>query len=333
MLRWGVGFLIAAFAALFGYSANYQSRLETRYPPVGQFVTVEGVRLHYLEAGSGQPVVLLHGAGANLHDWIASLFDDLAAHHRVIAFDRPGHGYSGRIPENGYDPRVQARLIHAALNKMGLQRPILVGHSWSGALVLAYALEYGTDLKGVVVISGVSHPWEGDHVPGSYRIAALPVIGELFRGTLVPAMGELRLPGAVKSAFAPNPPTEDYAEKSSLRLLFRSRAFLFNARDVIHLKSAVTEMSGRYGAIRVPMIIFAGMDDSWVPTKNHAQALNRVVRDSELVTLNGVGHMPHHIRPLLIVDAIGRLARRADPRLSTSEAGTGAGPGVVSEEG
>jgi len=308
MWRWLVGFLVALMGALWAYSAYHTSQIESNYPPTGQFVTVGDLRLHYIEAGSGSPVVLLHGAGANLNDWKMSLFAEAARNNRMIAFDRPGHGHSDRPAEQGQDPRVQAALIHDALTGMGVERPVLVGHSWSGAVVLAYALAYPDEVKGVLVLSGVSHDWEGSVRP-SYRIAAAPVLGPVFRHTFMAAVGEWLLPSSVQSAFAPNPPPADYIEKAQVRLLLRPQAFLNNARDIIDLRAALREMSPDYGTISLPVIIVSGTEDKWVDPELHARKLNRAVPNSELVLINSVGHMPHHVRPLLIADAIRRLSR------------------------
>ncbi|MFW6027265.1 MAG: alpha/beta fold hydrolase, partial [bacterium] len=306
MWRWMLGFLAALLGALWAYTAWHTDKIEKNLPPTGKFVTVDGVDLHYEEAGSGPSVVLLHGAGANLHDWKASLFDEAARDHRVIAFDRPGHGYSGRAAENGHDPRVQAALIHGALRELGVEKPVLVGHSWSGALVLAYALAFPEDARAIVVLAGVSHPSEGS-VRSTYRIAAAPYIGPFFRHTLMAPLGELLLPPNVKAAFAPNPPTPDFTDKAALRLLLRPRAFLNNAEDTIHLSDALGEMSPDYGKLSVRAVIISGVADRWVDPEKHARKLHEAAPDSRLILIPDIGHMPHHIRPILVTDEIARI--------------------------
>ena len=96
------GVVLGTAAAALGAAALYNSyhtrQIERRHPPAGRFVEVDGVRLHYLEQGTGTPVVLLHGNVVTAEDWILSgVLDQVAARgHRVIAFDRPGYGYSSR---------------------------------------------------------------------------------------------------------------------------------------------------------------------------------------------------------------------------------------------
>ncbi len=314
MWRWMLGFLAALLGAIGAYTAWHTDKIESTHPPTGKLVTAAGIRLHYEDAGSGPPVVLLHGAGANLNDWKASLFDEVGRRHHVIAFDRPGHGHSGRPPENGYDPRTQAALIHAALKELGVERPILVGHSWSGALVLAYALAWPEDVRGIVVLAGVSHDFDGPVRP-TYRIAAAPVLGTVFRHTVMAPLGEFLLPPNLRSAFAPNPPTRDYLDKAAVRLLLRPQAFLNNAEDIIHLRAALREMTPHYGKISVPVIIISGTQDRWVNPDEHAKKLDRAVPNSQLVLIADVGHMPHHVRPILITDQIACLAREEQCRM------------------
>jgi hypothetical protein len=119
----GAAIALAAAAALAGTAlvVNRQGRrAERRHPPIGDFIEVDGIRLHYLEAGEGPPVVLLHGNGSLLEDVRLGIFDELAERHRVVAFDRPGFGYSERPPRTARTPEAQADLLHDALRALGV---------------------------------------------------------------------------------------------------------------------------------------------------------------------------------------------------------------------
>ncbi|MHB2206575.1 alpha/beta fold hydrolase [Methylobacterium sp. CM6257] len=94
---------------------------EVAAPPIGRFVEVDGVRLHYVECGRGEPLVLLHGNGMMIQDFLSSGFLALAAkHYRVIMSDRPGYGYSYRPRTTIWTPVAQADLLHAALARIGV---------------------------------------------------------------------------------------------------------------------------------------------------------------------------------------------------------------------
>jgi pimeloyl-ACP methyl ester carboxylesterase len=188
--------LLGALVVVTGFETR---RLEARFPPVGAFAEVDGVRLHYSIAGPEDqgvaPIVLLHGASTSLLDFHASLLPPLAERHRVIALDRPGHGYSERASpasKDWPDPAEQARLLHGLLAQLQVEQPVLVGHSWAGAVVLAYLLAYPDEAAGGVLLAGGSHPWEGG-VAWYNDLAGLPVVGDLFAYTLPLTFGRLGL--------------------------------------------------------------------------------------------------------------------------------------------
>lgn len=141
-------------AALWAYNRIRFARAEAAHPPAGSFITVEGTKLHDIRRGEGTPVVLLHGGVLWGNDF-ARVMDKAAARgYEAIAFDRPGYGYSERPPRGKAAPADQARLIHEALKQLKVEKPIIVGHSWSGLLALIYALRYPGDVAGVVTLAG-----------------------------------------------------------------------------------------------------------------------------------------------------------------------------------
>ena len=105
-------------------------RAERRYLPTGRIIDVGGIGVHVHVAGEGPPLVLLNGNGTMVHDWIISgLVDRLARRYRVIAIDRPGYGYSERPRGQLWTARAQADLLRRTLARLGVERPIVLGHS------------------------------------------------------------------------------------------------------------------------------------------------------------------------------------------------------------
>ena len=152
----GVAATLAATALLNHVLAK---RAEHHNPPIGRFITVNGVRLHYLERGTGMPLVLLHGNGTIIQDFLSSgLIDEAAKHYRVIAFDRPGFGHSQRPRTTVWTPEAQANLISAALDEIGISRAIVVGHSWGTLVALALAHNYPQKVQSLVLASGFYYP-------------------------------------------------------------------------------------------------------------------------------------------------------------------------------
>ena len=195
----------AALAAMTAYNVYGARKAERQYPPTGRFVTVDGVRLHYVEKGEGPPVVLLHGNMVTAEDFQTSgVLDLLATQHRVIAFDRPGFGYSDRPHGSAWSARAQADLLGAALVVLGINRPIVFGHSWGAAVALALALNHPDDLRGLVLLSGYCYPTLRADVLLSSP-PAIPILGDLLRFSISPLLGKLLQPLLLKGMFAPLP--------------------------------------------------------------------------------------------------------------------------------
>ena len=118
-------------------------KAENDNPAAGQFLEVNGVRLHYVERGGGAPLVLIHGNGSMIQDFESSGLIDLAAkNYRVIVFDRPGFGHSDRPRNVVWTPAAQAELINSALHRLGVSHAIVLGHSWGASVAVALALKY-----------------------------------------------------------------------------------------------------------------------------------------------------------------------------------------------
>jgi pimeloyl-ACP methyl ester carboxylesterase len=311
--------VIVAVATVLGVLAAASvlgaSRIERAHPPSGRFVEADGVRLHVLELGvtPGTPavepaVVLIHGASGNLEDMRLALGDRLAASHRVVLIDRPGHGWSARPAGSASaSPARQAELIAGALAKLGIARAILVSHSWAGALATAYALTFPDRVAGLVLISPVTHPWPGG-LAWYYNAATTPYIGSLFTHTFVYPLGSLLIERAVRGVFAPGVMPTDYVRRAAIVLVLRPTTFLANARDVKLLNSFVAAQAPRYAEITTPTMIITGDNDATVSPQIHSRALAATLPRARLVVLKGVGHMPHHHAPEVVIAAIEELA-------------------------
>jgi len=113
-------------------------------------VTLDEVRLHYVMAGNGDPVVLLHGWPQTWFEW-RRIMPGLAKRYTVIAPDLRGLGDSSR-PVSGYDKRTVARDIHQLVHKLGLEQIFLVGHDWGGPVAYAYACAHPMEVRKLVIL-------------------------------------------------------------------------------------------------------------------------------------------------------------------------------------
>src|SRR3954451_15142434 len=150
--------LVAALAATAVYAVAQAHAAERKTPPVGRFLDVDGVRLHYIERGQGDPLVLIHGNGTLIQDFtVNGLVDRLSKHYRVIVFDRPGYGYSDR-PRGLWTPRAHATLFEHALAQLGVEQALVLGHSWGTMVAVSLALQAPTLVRSLVLLSGYYFP-------------------------------------------------------------------------------------------------------------------------------------------------------------------------------
>ena len=296
--------VMAGFALWSAWGAH---RIEQQYPPLGNFVTVDGLRLHVRDMGQGAatPVVLLHGASSNLRDF-ARIQPRLAQNGRVLAFDRPGYGYSQRPDGDWPDPAEQARLVLDAAAQLGVERPLLVGHSWAGSAVMAAMVEMPERIAGGVLLAGAAGHWAGP-VNWTYSVAAIPVLGPLFARTVVYPAGTRMLGDVVQEVLAPNPVPEDYIRTIGAPLALRPGSFLHNAEDMNRLSVYLQRLSPRYREIDKPLLLVHGADDELVPFWNHGERLLPVIEQAQVEMLPDTGHAPHHARPDAVMEAITRF--------------------------
>ena len=308
-MRYLLSGMLLCFAGICLGSVLMTKRFENTAPPIGAYVDVNGARLHYFDLGPRDselpPVILIHGASANSRDMKIALGDELAKTRRVLIFDRPGRGYSTRDSE-GWGIAIQARQLHAGATAIGVSRPIVVGQSLGGAIALAYGLEFQDELSGLVLLAPVSHEWPGG-VAWYNTVSETPVLGFLFRRLLLPYYGPLAAREIVPASFSPDEPPEGYLRDAGVELLFRPRDFGANAEDLVMLKRQIVEMQGNYSKLRLPMMIFAGDDDTTVSPTIHARALAEEAPHAHFEMFADTGHALHHARAQEIVAAINRL--------------------------
>ncbi|ETX16454.1 alpha/beta hydrolase [Roseivivax halodurans JCM 10272] len=311
--------VLAACAAATGKRAGSEARsAEERWPPIGRFVDVDGTRVHAYVAGSGPDLVLIHGASGNLRDWTFRFAERMTDRYRVIAFDRPGLGYTERLPGYGSafnagaeSPQEQAALLARAATKLGVSNPVVVGHSFGGAVAMAWALDH--DPAALVVVSGATMPWPGD-LGAQYAVLGSSVGGALLAPVVAATAGETRIDEAVATIFAPQAAPEGYLDYVGAGLTLRPASLRANARQVNTLRPHVVEMSRRYPSLRLPVELVHGDADEIVPLDIHSRRLADILPDARLTVLDGIGHMPHQVAPQPVEDAIDRAARRAGLR-------------------
>jgi pimeloyl-ACP methyl ester carboxylesterase len=292
------------------------ARAASNHPPSGIFVPVTGGRLHLHDMGPrdappARTLVLIHGASCNLMALTLPLAEPLlAAGYRVIAIDRPGHGWSDRPGgRDNASPVRQAALIAEALRAVGAGEAVIIAHSFAGAVATTLAMDHPAQVKGLVLLSPVTHPWPGG-IAWYYTPGSMPVIGWIFARLLPVPGAALTMEAGIDSVFKPQSKPADYAAKTALPLLLRPANFEANAQDVAALYAHVVARSTRYGEIKVPTTIIAGSADTVVSSTIHAATFGREVAGSKTIILDNVGHAPHHADTALVVREIEAMSAR-----------------------
>jgi pimeloyl-ACP methyl ester carboxylesterase len=306
--NWRTPALLAAagLAASFLYVQAKKKSVERDNPPAGNFIDVDGVRLHYLERGEGPDLVLLHGNVVYAKDFeLSGLLDRAAEHYHVIAFDRPGYGYSDRPADTSWTPEEQAKLIYKALHALRIERPVVVGHSWGAMVALAMALDFPKYVRGIGLISGYYYPTARLDAPLA-AIQATPVLGHLLRYTVAPLEGRMTWPLVVKSMFSPAPTSERFKRLPAWMTL-RPGQLRASAADAGLMVPAARRLSQRYAELTLPIAVIAGDGDKVAFPDKHARRLHAEISHSELAMQTGVGHMAHYADQNAIMAAIDKL--------------------------
>lgn len=299
-----------AAAALFVRQRTRQA--EHAHPPAGHFLYVDGVRLHYIERGHGQPLVLLHGDGSLIQDFeISGLVDLAASKYRVIVFDRPGYGYSRRPRDRSWGPQAQAELLHHALQLLDVEQPIVLGHSWGAMVAVSLALEFPHYVKSLVLLSGYYYPTVRLDVP-LLSPPAIPLIGDLMRYTVSPLIGRMIWPLMKRRIFSPARVPERFSAEFPLWMALRPVHLRATAAETALLVPSAFLLRKRYHELKVPVVIMAGDGDTYVNTHVHSEHLHRELPHSEYQTVPGAGHMVHHLAPRQVLAAIDRAAQAAE---------------------
>jgi pimeloyl-ACP methyl ester carboxylesterase len=310
MTKTGLLRLGATAAALAGAAVVVRGRVgaaERAHPPMGRFITIDGVRLHYLEEGQGPPLVLLHGLGSMMEELVLSgLVREAAKRYRVIAFDRPGYGHSERPGRWRFGAAAQARLFYKALQALDVHNPIVFAHSWGTLVAVSMALQYPGAARSLVLESGLYFPSVRLDLPFLVP-PAIPLVGALLRRTLSPLAGRAMWPGWVKLLFSPAKVPEAFKPFPAWMAL-RPDTLRTVAEEACFTLPATISAMRRYRELNLPIVLVAGDGDRYVRPKSHTERLHRMLPASRLVMSPGSGHMVHHSDLPRVLEAIDAAA-------------------------
>lgn len=302
-----VGTLTAAYSEWLGNEAA------RAYPPTGVIVPIDGHALHYREQRPAGPplgtVVLIHGAWAGHADLFATLAPDLSA-YRVIAVDRPGQGWSERPAGSALaSPARQAASLMTLLDGIAPEKFVIVAHSLAGALSTHLALTRPERLHGLVLLDAVTHPFLGNP-PAFVSLLTSDTYGPIINRVIALPLTRAMLGRGVELAFSPQSVPPHYVDASGLPLLFREPAFRSNLQDLVASDVFLRQQAPRYRDLQLRVIAITGDADALVSPLRNAVRFVREAPHATLSALPGIGHMPHHAAPAVVIEAAKSLFPR-----------------------
>jgi pimeloyl-ACP methyl ester carboxylesterase len=294
-------FVIAALPAALiaaAFRADKPAKeVERKYAgPNSRFVEVEGLRMHYTDTGTGAAVVLLHGINAN-HRSFDGWVRELAADHRVIAVDLPGHGLTGPDPRQRYTWAEMAAVVYGLTGAIGLERFVLAGNSLGGAVALELALIHPEKLRALVLIDAIGSPAMGKRKPPALEALSRPWLGRLF-SVMTPRSVVRHVVG---STYA-DPSRLTEAEVDVYYDLTLRAGNRRAAREVL-LKGSDQGLAKRIGALEVPTLILWGARDTWV-RPGSAKWFAEHIPGARVVRFDDLGHLPMAEDPAATIAAL-----------------------------
>ena len=265
----------------------------TREDPsrVGGFVEVKGKRVFYRKAGSGQPIVVLHGFPTSSYDW-RKLLGPVSKLGMVLAPDIYGFGYS----DQSNDPVPAAAKLISFMedftSAMKFDRFALAGHDWGGAAALTYAVRNPSKVSKLVLMNMTVYPDWFEHIRTSPDYAQIRRLAQsgLYRGIA----GRFMNRNQVKQLLAPNPSVVISKEDMDQYLVFvrkgiRNMSTLFSEASTKVVKETQAKIVQSLPGFSVPTSIIWAKNDPFVPLE-HASRLNKDIRNSKLTFLEDTGH-------------------------------------------
>jgi pimeloyl-ACP methyl ester carboxylesterase len=302
-----VGLGSVAFTAAVGF-------IVTRLmPPRGRFIAVAGERIHWLEkgqGGQGPPLLLIHGLCGQTGNFTYSLMDRLASTHRVIAFDRPGSGHSTRAADTNGSLVQQAALVAELIGALGLERPVVVGHSLGGAIALMLALNHPDRVRALALVAPLTQPQA--EPPPAFKLLAIRSAGlrALVAWTVATPWSILHSAQVLKAIFSPHTGPLDFATRGGGLLTLRAANFIHASQDMAAVEIDLPPLARRYGELACPVGILFGRGDQILDPQRNGEQTAACNPARVQLTLTEGGHM----LPVSAPDEVAGFIRQVEAR-------------------
>ena len=302
-----IGVAAATAAGLTIYNKSMKRKAEAAVPPDGTFIDIDGNRIHYVDRGrKGAPAMLLiHGLGGQMRNFAEPLLEDLERDYRLVLVDRPGSGWSKRANGASSSLWQQAAVMARFIEALGLDRPIVVGHSLGGALALTLAAEHPHAVSRLLLLCPLTQDQDTPPVFKALEIRSA-LMRRIVANTVAVPIGVARQEQVLGAIFAPEPVPAHFPVEGGAALGARCEAFFETSSDLCALEFQLPLLAERYASIRVPVRILCAQEDNLLPPNLHGIKTATQLPDGRCDIVPG-GHMLPFTQP----DVVARWMRRA----------------------
>jgi pimeloyl-ACP methyl ester carboxylesterase len=267
---------------------------------------LNGREFAFLDSGEGPAVLFIHGLTGSHRNW-AHLVDKVNKDHRVVAPDLFGHGASAK-PMGDYSLGAHAATMRDLLDRLGIDRVTLVGHSFGGGIAMQFCYLFPDRAERLVLVSSGGL---GRSVSPLLRAATLPGAGwvlPVIASSWVRGRGDAAGRTFARLGWQPSPDvTEIWRGFTSLSDADTRRAFLATTRSVIDPGGqTVTARDHLPMDIEIPTLVVWGTRDRMIPAW-HATAAHQVIPGSRVELFEGAGHFPHLDEPERFAELLGEF--------------------------
>ncbi len=293
--------LVALLLGLFAIGKLWMRRVEPETlaaaggprGPGASFLSTRSGRVHVLDVGEGEPILLVHGSGSGIAEWQEGFADLLAANHRVVAFDAYGFGLSDRSHGLGFGLALWARQAVDVLDALSVERAVVLGHSAGGAVAALLAAQHPERFRGAVFVG------HGVAMDPAQLLPLIPGVGEIWAS---------RRP-TLAVTFPDRDRHREWME-ATYRIRGTRAAFLVFVRRQYTIDGL--RLLGAYEQVRIPVLQVHGAGDESIPSEA-GRKLGARLASSRFVEIAGSGHHVHLDAPEKLASEVVGFAAALGP--------------------
>ena len=258
-----------------------------------KYITFNGARIRYTVIGAGPVVILLHGLGGFLETWGLNMVP-LSNHCKVYALDLPGHGLSDKL-DGCYLPDCATGFLVNIMDRLGIERATLIGHSLGGAISMNTAANFPDKVDKLILVSSAGL---SKRVPTSYRILSIPVLGKLT----IMLTGKYLFNRGMKNLFH----KLDFLSADIRSLVMTNPHKPLTAEELLDIARRNVGIGGlrphslmidKLPYIKTKTLFIHGAQDKVFPLKYVNKSFS-LIPNAVVKVFDNCGHLPHVERPI-----------------------------------